>query len=47
MSRRQLWIIAAAGLATAKSFVTEGAYVCITGRRDSELARAAAIARNV
>jgi NAD(P)-dependent dehydrogenase (short-subunit alcohol dehydrogenase family) len=36
------------GLATAKSFVTEGAYVYITGRRDSELARAAAvIARNV
>lgn len=36
------------GLATAKSFVTEGAYVYITGRRGSELARAAAaIARNV
>lgn len=36
------------GLATAKSFVTEGAYVYITGLRDSELARAAAaIARNV
>jgi len=36
------------GLATAKSFVTEGAYVYITGRRDSELARAAAaIASNV
>jgi NAD(P)-dependent dehydrogenase (short-subunit alcohol dehydrogenase family) len=36
------------GLATAKSFVTEGAYVYITGRRDSELARAAAaIAGNV
>ena len=36
------------GLATAKSFVTEGAYVYITGRRDSELARAAAaIGRNV
>ena len=36
------------GLATAKSFVTEGAYVYITGRRDAELARAAAaIARNV
>src|SRR5258708_38232313 len=26
------------GLATAKRFVTEGAYVFITGRRDSELA---------
>ena len=36
------------GLATAKRFVTEGAYVYITGRRDAELARAAAaIARNV
>jgi NAD(P)-dependent dehydrogenase (short-subunit alcohol dehydrogenase family) len=36
------------GLATAKRFVTEGAYVYITGRRDSELARAAAaIASNV
>jgi NAD(P)-dependent dehydrogenase (short-subunit alcohol dehydrogenase family) len=36
------------GLATAKRFVTEGAYVYITGRRDPELARAAAaIARNV
>jgi NAD(P)-dependent dehydrogenase (short-subunit alcohol dehydrogenase family) len=36
------------GLATAKSFVAEGAYVYITGRRDSELARAAAaIASNV
>ena len=36
------------GLATAKSFVTEGVYVYITGRRDSELARAAAaIGRNV
>jgi NAD(P)-dependent dehydrogenase (short-subunit alcohol dehydrogenase family) len=36
------------GLATAKSFVTEGAFVYITGRRDAELARAAAaIARNV
>ena len=30
------------GLATAKRFVAEGAYVYITGRRDSELARAAA-----
>src|SRR5919106_1415143 len=28
------------GLATAKQFVNEGAYVFITGRRDSELARA-------
>jgi len=36
------------GLASAKRFVTEGAYVYITGRRDAELARgAAAIARNV
>lgn len=36
------------GLATAKRFVTEGAYVYITGRRDPELARAAAaIERNV
>jgi NAD(P)-dependent dehydrogenase (short-subunit alcohol dehydrogenase family) len=36
------------GLATAKRFVTEGAYVYITGRRDAELARAAAaIERNV
>lgn len=36
------------GLATAKRFVAEGAYVYITGRRDAELARAAAaIARNV
>ncbi len=36
------------GLATAKRFVTEGAYVYITGRRDAELARAAAaIVRNV
>ena len=36
------------GLATAKRFVTEGAYVYITGRRDAELARAAAgIARDV
>ena len=26
------------GLATAKQFVNEGAYVFITGRRDSELA---------
>lgn len=29
------------GLATAKQFVAEGAYVFITGRRDSELAKAA------
>ena len=36
------------GLATAKRFVAEGAYVYITGRRDAELARAAAaIERNV
>ena len=28
------------GLATAKQFVNEGAYVFITGRRDPELARA-------
>src|ERR1700730_17289008 len=28
------------GLATAKRFVNEGAYVFITGRRDAELARA-------
>ena len=36
------------GLATAKEFVTEGAYVFITGRRDQELAAAAKdIGRNV
>src|SRR5216110_1459115 len=36
------------GLATAKQFVNEGAYVFITGRRDSELAAAVkAIGRNV
>jgi NAD(P)-dependent dehydrogenase (short-subunit alcohol dehydrogenase family) len=36
------------GLATAKQFVNEGAYVFVTGRRDSELAAAAeAIGRNV
>jgi len=36
------------GLATAKAFVREGAYVFITGRREPELTRAAsAIARNV
>jgi len=36
------------GLATAKRFVNEGAYVFITGRRDGELAAAVKeIARNV
>ena len=36
------------GLATAKQFVNEGAYVFITGRRDAELARAVKeIGRNV
>jgi NAD(P)-dependent dehydrogenase (short-subunit alcohol dehydrogenase family) len=36
------------GLATAKRFVDEGAYVFITGRRDAELAAAATkIAKNV
>src|SRR5881628_1736381 len=36
------------GLATAQQFVTEGAYVFITGRREAELAAAAKqIARNV
>jgi NAD(P)-dependent dehydrogenase (short-subunit alcohol dehydrogenase family) len=36
------------GLATAKQFVNEGAYVFITGRRDAELAAAVkAIGRNV
>jgi NAD(P)-dependent dehydrogenase (short-subunit alcohol dehydrogenase family) len=36
------------GLATAKEFVSEGAYVFITGRRDQELAAAAKeIGRNV
>jgi NAD(P)-dependent dehydrogenase (short-subunit alcohol dehydrogenase family) len=36
------------GLATAKRFVDEGAYVFVTGRRDSELAAAVeAIGRNV
>jgi NAD(P)-dependent dehydrogenase (short-subunit alcohol dehydrogenase family) len=36
------------GLATAKRFVSEGAYVFITGRRDSELAAAAReIGKNV
>ena len=36
------------GLATAKEFVNEGAYVFITGRRDAELAAAVkAIGRNV
>src|SRR5438309_4891705 len=36
------------GLATAKRFVSEGAYVFITGRRDAELTAAVkAIGRNV
>src|SRR5437867_12347879 len=36
------------GLATAKRFVNEGAYVFITGRRDSELSAAAKeIGKNV
>ena len=36
------------GLATAKLFVAEGAYVFITGRREAELDKAkAAIGRNV
>ena len=36
------------GLATAKQFVNEGAYVFITGRRDPELAAAVKeIGRNV
>jgi NAD(P)-dependent dehydrogenase (short-subunit alcohol dehydrogenase family) len=36
------------GLATAKHFVNEGAYVFITGRREPELARAVKeIGRNV
>jgi NAD(P)-dependent dehydrogenase (short-subunit alcohol dehydrogenase family) len=35
------------GLATAKRFVDEGAYVFITGRRDAELAAAKEIGRNV
>jgi NAD(P)-dependent dehydrogenase (short-subunit alcohol dehydrogenase family) len=36
------------GLATAKEFVNEGAYVFITGRRDAELAKAAKeIGKNV
>src|SRR6516164_2619752 len=36
------------GLATAKQFVNEGAYVFITGRRDAELATAVKeIAKNV
>jgi len=36
------------GLATAKQFVNEGAYVFITGRRDAELAAALKeIGRNV
>ena len=36
------------GLATAKRFVSEGAYVCITGRRESELAAAVKeVGRNI
>ena len=36
------------GLATAKQFVNEGAYVFVTGRREAELAEAVkAIGRNV
>src|SRR5262245_9884364 len=36
------------GLATAKEFVNEGAYVFITGRREAELAEAVrAVGRNV
>jgi len=36
------------GLATAKAFVSEGAYVFITGRREAELAAAVKeIGRNV
>src|SRR6476646_949336 len=36
------------GLATAKQFVNEGAYVVLTGRREQELAQAVkAIGRNV
>jgi NAD(P)-dependent dehydrogenase (short-subunit alcohol dehydrogenase family) len=36
------------GLATAREFVNQGAYVFITGRRDAELARAVKeIGRNV
>ena len=36
------------GLATARRFVDEGAYVFITGRRETELAKAAAeIGRNI
>jgi NAD(P)-dependent dehydrogenase (short-subunit alcohol dehydrogenase family) len=39
-SRWSLAAIAALGLATAKRFVSEGAYVFVTGRRDTELAAA-------
>jgi NAD(P)-dependent dehydrogenase (short-subunit alcohol dehydrogenase family) len=35
------------GLATAKQFVNEGAYVYISGRRDTELAAVKEIGRNV
>jgi len=35
------------GLATAKRFVTEGAYVFITGRRDRELAAVKEVGKNV
>jgi NAD(P)-dependent dehydrogenase (short-subunit alcohol dehydrogenase family) len=35
------------GLATAKQFVSEGAYVFISGRRDAELAAAKEIGKNV
>jgi NAD(P)-dependent dehydrogenase (short-subunit alcohol dehydrogenase family) len=35
------------GLATAKQFVNEGAYVFITGRREPELAAVKKIGRNV
>jgi short-subunit dehydrogenase involved in D-alanine esterification of teichoic acids len=35
------------GLATAKQFVNEGAYVFITGRREAELAAAKQIGKNV
>jgi len=35
------------GLATAKRFVTEGAYVFITGRRDRELAAVKEVGKNL
>ena len=35
------------GLATAKQFVNEGAYVYISGRRDTELAAVKEIGKNV